>query len=121
MFGKKAEEGGLYRVVGVPINDPAGFEAAIAKWNEPPYQTAGFLHEIILMNYGGIRLREAFLQSAYRLCRETGTPVASLTTCAMSSDVTTGRSTSSSAGSSATSSTLFATSSSSGSSTIVES
>ena len=75
MFGKKAEEGGLCRVVGVPINDPAGFEAAIAKWNEPPYQTAGFLHEIIMMNYGSIRLDESFLQSAYRLCRETNTPV----------------------------------------------
>lgn len=73
-FGKKAEEGGLYRVVGVPINDPAGFAEAIRRWNEPPYQTAGFLHEIIMMNYGGIRLDESFLQQAYRLCRETGTP-----------------------------------------------
>ena len=74
-FGKKAEESGLYRVVGVPINDAAGFEAAIKRWNEPPYQTAGFLHEIIMMNYGGIRLEEAFLQQAYRLCRASGTPV----------------------------------------------
>lgn len=74
-FGKKAEESGLYRVVGVPINDAAGFEVAIKRWNEPPYQTAGFLHEIIMMNYGSIRLDEAFLQTAYRLCRETGTPV----------------------------------------------
>lgn len=74
-FGKKAEESGLYRVVGVPINDPKGFEDAIRRWNEPPYQTAGFLHEIIMMNYGGIRLEETFLQTAYRLCRETNTPV----------------------------------------------
>ena len=74
-LGKKCEENGIYRVVGVPINDEAAFAEAIVRWNEPPYQTAGFLHEIILMNYGGIRLQEAFLQSAYRLCRETGTPV----------------------------------------------
>lgn len=74
-FGKKAEESGLYRVVGVPINDPEGFAKAIRRWNEPPYQTAGFLHEIIMMNYGAIRLQESFLQEAYRLCREHDTPV----------------------------------------------
>lgn len=74
-FEGKCEEGGLYRVVGVPINDADGFAKAMRRWNEPPYQTAGFLHEIIMMNYGSIRLDEQFLQSAYRLCRETGTPV----------------------------------------------
>lgn len=74
-FGKKAEESGLYRVVGVPINDPKGFAEAIRRWNEPPYQTAGFLHEIIMMNYGSIRLDESFLQEAYRLCSASGTPV----------------------------------------------
>ncbi len=74
-FGKRAGESGLFRVEGVPINDAEGFAAAMRRWNEPPYQTAGFLHEIIMMNYGGIRLREDFLQEAYRLCRETGTPV----------------------------------------------
>lgn len=74
-FGKKAEESGLYRVVGVPINDPAGFAKAIKRWNEPPYQTAGLLHEIIMMNYGAIRLNESFLQEAYRLCRAANTPV----------------------------------------------
>lgn len=74
-FAQKCEESGLYRVVGVPINDAAGFAEAMRRWNEPPYQTAGFLHEIIMMNYGSIRLDEQYLQSAYRLCRETGTPV----------------------------------------------
>lgn len=72
---EKAEENNLYRVESVPINDAAGFARAIAEWNTPPYKTAGFCHEIILMNYGGIRLREDYLHEAYRLCRESDTPV----------------------------------------------
>ena len=36
---------------------------------------AGFCHEIIMMNYGAIRLEEAYLQAAYRLCRGSDTPV----------------------------------------------
>ena len=72
---EKAEENSIYHVESVPINDAAGFARAIAKWNTPPYKTAGFCHEIILMNYGGIRLREDYLQEAYRLCRESDTPV----------------------------------------------
>jgi len=72
---EKAEEGGLYRVECVPINDSEGFAAALRRWNTPPYKTAGFCHEIILMNYGGILLTPEFLSEAYRLCRETDTPV----------------------------------------------
>lgn len=74
-FREKAAQNGLYRVEGVPINDEAGFAEAIRRWNTPPYKVAGFCHEIILMNYGGILLSPGFLQSAYRLCRETDTPV----------------------------------------------
>ncbi len=72
---KKAEEAGLYRVVGVPIGDEKAFAAAIEKWNTPPFKTAGFCHEIIMMNYGGIRQEEAFLQAAYRMCKASDTPV----------------------------------------------
>ena len=72
---EKVEENEIYRVESVPINDTEGFAKAIAKWNTPPYKTAGFCHEIILMNYGGIRLREDYLQEAYRLCHESDTPV----------------------------------------------
>lgn len=74
-FLEKAEEKALYRVESVPINDADGFAEAIKKWNTPPYKTAGFCHEIILMNYGGIRLQEEYLQAVYRLCREYDTPV----------------------------------------------
>ena len=73
-FTRKMEDAGIYRVVSVPINDAAGFRQAIETWNTPPYKTAGFCHEIIMMNYGAIRLEEAYLQAAYRLCRGSDTP-----------------------------------------------
>ena len=74
-FAQKADEAELYKVVSVPINDPDAFAAIARRWNEGRYKTAGFCHEIVMMNYGGIRLSEEFLQAAYRVCRETDTPV----------------------------------------------
>ncbi len=72
---RQAENASLYRIVSVPVNDPAAFETTIRQYNQGSFKTAGFCHEIILMNYGGIRLQEAYLQKAYALCRETDTPV----------------------------------------------
>lgn len=63
------------RVESVAINDPESFRSAIERWNTPPYKTAGFCHELIMMNYSGTRLDQAYLTGAYRLCRETDTPV----------------------------------------------
>lgn len=72
-FYQKCEENDLYRVVSVKKNDIADFEEKIKKYNSGKYKTAGFLHEIILMNYAGIRLTKEFLQKAHELCRETDT------------------------------------------------
>ncbi len=74
-FAEKAEACGLYKIVAAPIQDAAAFAELMETYNTPPYKTAGFCHEIIMMNYGGIRLEEAFLQEAYRLCRQHDTPV----------------------------------------------
>lgn len=74
-FYAAAEANRLYKVVSVPINDAEGFAEIMRTYNSGDYKTAGFCHEIILMNYGGIRLREDYLHQAYRLCRETDTPV----------------------------------------------
>ncbi len=74
-FARKAGDAGLYKVVGVPINDAGAFRAAIETWNRGPYKTAGFCHEIILMNYGGIVLTKEYLQAAYAACRASDTPV----------------------------------------------
>ena len=72
-FYSKCAENDLYKVVSVKKNDPKDFEEKIEKYNLGKYKTAGFLHEIILMNYSGIRLTKEFLQGAYRLCHKTDT------------------------------------------------
>ncbi len=71
---EKSENSEIYKVVPVSINDPSDFEAKIKKYNSGNYKTAGFMHEIILMNYGGIRLERSFLSRAYELCAEYDTP-----------------------------------------------
>lgn len=71
---ESAADKGTYKVVHVTINDIADFEAKIKEYNSGDYKTAGFLHEIILMNYGGIRLTKEYLQAAYALCKEYDTP-----------------------------------------------
>lgn len=73
-FYDKAEEADLYKVVPVEINNIEDFKEKIKKYNTGKYKTAGFLHEIILMNYGGIKLTKEFLHAAYELCEEYDTP-----------------------------------------------
>lgn len=73
-YGQKAEAGGLYKVVPVKPNDLDDFKSKIERYNTGDYKTAGFLHEIILMNYGALRLTEDYLQGAYVLCRAHYTP-----------------------------------------------
>jgi acetylornithine/succinyldiaminopimelate/putrescine aminotransferase len=70
---KKCEN--AYRVVPVKINDAQSIREALETWNKPPFKTAGFCHEIIMMNYSGIVLTKEYLQEAYRLCRASDTPV----------------------------------------------
>jgi len=72
-FYEKCEKNELYKVVSVKKNDIADFEEKIRKYNSGNYKTAGFIHEIILMNYAGIRLTKDFLQKAHELCKETDT------------------------------------------------
>ena len=69
-FYDKIAENNLYKVVSVKKNDLADFKAKIEQYNTGDYKTAGFLHEIILMNYSGIRLTKEFLQGAYKLCHQ---------------------------------------------------
>lgn len=74
-FYDKAQKSDLYKVVSVKINDINDFKEKIEKYNKAPYKVAGFMHEIVLMNYGGILLEKEYLQKAHKLCRETDTPV----------------------------------------------
>ena len=74
-FYKNIENSGLYRTLAVSINDIGDFREKMGKYNKDGYKTAGFLHEIILMNYGAVRLEPEYLAAAYELCRESDTPV----------------------------------------------
>ncbi len=73
-FADKEEAANVYKVVQVAINDVDDFKSKIEKYNSGNYKTAGFLHEIILMNYGGIKLTKEYLTRAYELCEEYDTP-----------------------------------------------
>ncbi|WP_020618977.1 aminotransferase class III-fold pyridoxal phosphate-dependent enzyme [Paenibacillus daejeonensis] len=71
----KMEAAGILQVCPVNINDIDDFRAKLEQYNRPPFKTAGFIHEIIMMNYGGIKLERQFLQEAYELCHAHDTPV----------------------------------------------
>ena len=74
-FYDLAERAGLYKVVPVKINDTEDFREKLDTYNGGSCKVAGFLHEIVMMNYGGIRLTEKYLREVYRLCHESDTPV----------------------------------------------
>lgn len=59
----------------VSINDIAHFTELIKVYDREPYKIAGFFHEIILMNYGGIHLEEDFLKRVYAICHEHDVPI----------------------------------------------
>jgi len=64
----------LFLAQPVRLNDSAHFEELLARYESGKYKVAGFFHELILMNYGGIRLTEKFLARAYELCRKHDVP-----------------------------------------------
>lgn len=74
-LGAGLADHGLYSVQPVAINDRADFQATLETWDVAPYKVAGFFHEIVLMNYGGIRLLPEYLHSAYDLCRAHDVPI----------------------------------------------
>ena len=68
------EQGGVYKVVPVAINDLEDMKKKLEIYNSGNFKTAGFLHEIVLMNYGGIALDKDYLQQAHALCQAADTP-----------------------------------------------
>ena len=67
-------QAGLYRVCPLRPNRPEDLTAAFAQWEGHGHKIAGFFHEIVMMNYGGLRLTPEFLQHAYHLCRRHDVP-----------------------------------------------
>ena len=70
---ERMEHASVYKVVPVAINDLEDIKQKLEIYNSGNFKTAGFLHEIVLMNYGGIALEQDYLQKAHALCRETDT------------------------------------------------
>lgn len=73
-FASAMENAGLYRVVAIRPNCREDLEAAFAKWERDGHKIAGFFHEIVMMNYGGLLLTREFLQRAHELCRQHDVP-----------------------------------------------
>ncbi len=73
-LAEKLEAAEIYKVVPVAVNDLEDFRAKLERYNTGNCKTAGFLHELILMNYGGVRLEPEYVRAAHALCRQTDTP-----------------------------------------------
>ncbi len=71
---ERMEAAGLIKVVGVPINDLEGFKAAVSEYDAGSTKIAGFIHELVLMNYGGIRLDGEYIRACHQLCHEHDIP-----------------------------------------------
>jgi len=84
----RLEESGIFVVKPVALNDGDDFARLLEMYERPPYKIAGFFHEIVLMNYGAVRLEREFLHGAYELCRSHDVPVMNdeIQSCIWSSD-----------------------------------
>jgi acetylornithine/succinyldiaminopimelate/putrescine aminotransferase len=71
----RLEEGGVFRVAVIRPNRPGDLRAALQKWEQAPFKVAGFLHELVMMNYGAVRLEPDFVRDAYARCAARGIPV----------------------------------------------
>lgn len=69
-LGAALEASGGFTVRPVRINDIGDFEEALARYDVHPYKVAGFFHEIVLMNYGAIKLEVDYLRRVYELCQQ---------------------------------------------------
>ena len=74
-FSSSIEVGGMFTVVPVRMHDIDDFRSKLVRYNIDDYKVAGFFHEIVLMNYGGILIGQEYLADAYELCRKYDVPV----------------------------------------------
>jgi acetylornithine/succinyldiaminopimelate/putrescine aminotransferase len=74
-LGEKLEASGAFLVRPVKINDIDDFKTVVKRWDSGQYKVAAFFHEIVLMNYGAVKLGKDYLAEAYALCREHDVPV----------------------------------------------
>lgn len=73
-MAKHIEKSGAFTVRPIRPNNLDDLENVFARWDKAPYKIAGFFHELILMNYGAVRLSKQFIRRAYQLCRKHDVP-----------------------------------------------
>lgn len=71
----RLEAAGILSVRAIRPNDVAELEAAFVEHERGGRKIAGFLHELVLMNYGARRLTEPYVKRAYALCAAHDVPV----------------------------------------------
>jgi len=69
------ESAGGFKAVAVKINDKNSFADAVEQYDRGSFKVAGFIHELVLMNYGGIRLDNDYVGFCHKLCDEHDIPV----------------------------------------------
>jgi acetylornithine/succinyldiaminopimelate/putrescine aminotransferase len=72
---KELEKSNLFKIVPVRVNDIDHFKETVKNYETGNMKIAGFMHEIILMNYGAIKLDETYLKEAYSICRQHDIPI----------------------------------------------
>jgi len=70
-----AENSGLFKVVPCPINDVEKFRNIVDRYDTGKCKIALFSHELVLMNYAGIRLTDEFVATAHAVCDARDIPV----------------------------------------------
>jgi acetylornithine/succinyldiaminopimelate/putrescine aminotransferase len=73
-LSKVCEEKGLFLIRCIRPNNIDDVLSLFDQYEKAPYKIAGFFHELIMMNYGGVRLKESFIQNVYTLCEEHDVP-----------------------------------------------
>jgi acetylornithine/succinyldiaminopimelate/putrescine aminotransferase len=73
-LAERLDGAGTFRVVAVRPNNQEDLVRAFEENNTDTTRVAGFFHEIVMMNYGGLVLSQDFLHKAYALCAEHDVP-----------------------------------------------
>jgi len=73
-FSAALERQNAFVVRCVRPNDAAGLEAVFDTFDRGRYKIAGFFHELVLMNYGALRLSEEFVRRIHEKCAERDVP-----------------------------------------------
>ena len=74
-LAEAAEAAGLLKIVPCPINDVAAFKNIVDRYDTGQYKIALFSHELVLMNYAGIRLADGFVTATHTICDARDIPV----------------------------------------------